>query len=324
MGLARWLGSRPEWALVFSTILVLSVDLRGTHAAEAPLGVYKGAGCDGVRKMEGFVAWFGRMPDRGIDFFAIDSWDAILSSSEWSIRCWSNTRLPMTFSLPMLPNDKGYSLADGASGKFDHVFQSIASNLVKYNYGNAVVRIGWEFNGGWYPWSAKKDPQSWVAYWRRIVEVMRGVPGAAFRFDWCPVIGWGQIPPDRVYPGNDYVDIIGLDVYNQTWNPKVNTPEQRWTELLTMSYGLQWQSDFAAKHGKPISFPEWGTGTRPDGHGGGDDAYFVEKMAAWISASNVAYHIYWDYPASDYNGVLSDGSRPNAGAAFLRSFGGGR
>lgn len=99
------------------------------------------------------------------------------------------------------------------------------------------------------------------------------------------------------------------------------TPEQVWNWLLNQPYGLKWQRDFALAHGKSISFPEWGTGTRPDGHGGGDDPYFLSHMADWIAANPVAYHIYWDYPAPDYNGRLSDGSQPAAGAVFLQKFG---
>mgnify|MGYP002147242797 CR=1 FL=1 len=33
---------------------------------------------------------------------------------------------------------------------------------------------------------------------------------------------------------------------------------------------------------------------------------------------------YWDYTAKDYNGRLSDGSKPEASAAFLSAFGGAR
>jgi hypothetical protein len=70
-----------------------------------------------------------------------------------------------------------------------------------------------------------------------------------------------------------------------------------------------------------MSFPEWGTGTRPDGHGGGDDPYFIQQMASWIASANVLYHDYWDYPASDYNAKLSDNHQPNAGAMFRQLFG---
>jgi hypothetical protein len=301
------------WALMFTLLIPLP-------AIAAPLGVYQGNGCGGVKRLDQFVEWFGQKPNLVLDFFASDSWQSMISDAVWTMRCWKKTELPVVFSLPMLPKG-AYTLAEGAAGSYDEEFARIANALVDYGYSGAVVRIGWEFNGGWFAWAAKRDPTAWQAYWRRIVTVMRSVPGAKFRFDWCPNQGENQIRPDSVYPGDDFVDIIGLDVYNQTWNKDISTPQQRWDELLNQSYGLKWQKEFARSHNKPISFPEWGTGTRPDGHGGGDDPYFVEQMAAWIADNNVAYQSYWDYPASDYNGKLSDGHQPLAGSAYRSAFG---
>jgi hypothetical protein len=288
--------------------------------AAAPLGVYQGGGCDGVKRLPQFTAWFGRPPDQLLDFFAMNNWDAVASSADWSIICWEKTDFPMVFSLPMLTKAAGDSLADGAAGKYDATYQRIARTLARHGFADAVVRLGWEFNGDWFPWAAHKDPRAFVDYWRHIVTVMRAVPGAAFRFDWCPILGRQKIAPDQVYPGDAFVDIIGTDVYNQSWTYPLDKAKERWNELLNQPYGLQWQRDFAALHRKPVSFPEWGTGTRPDGRGGGDDPYFIEQMADWIGGSNLAYHSYWDYPAPDYNARLSNGRLPAAGAAFLKRF----
>jgi beta-mannanase len=157
-----------------------------------------------------------------------------------------------------------------------------------------------------------------VAYYRRIVTVMRAVPGASkLRFDWCFSLGQQYLKPDSVYPGDAYVDYIGADVYNQSWNYPASDAKDRWNQFVTEPYGLQWQAAFAQQHGKPISFPEWATGTRPDGHGGGDDPYFVQQMSAWIASHNVYYHSYWDYDAPDFAGALSTGEQPQSAAQFL-------
>lgn len=290
-----------------------------TPAAAVPIGVYQGNGCDGVKKLENFKSWYRRSPDYVIDFFAMDSWESLQGDATWAVRCWAKAKMTVIFSVPMLPRG-GATLAEGAAGKFDDQFKKLATLLVDNGYGSAVIRLGWEFNGGWYPWAAKQDPQNWVKYWQRIVTVMRAVPGAAFKFDWCSAQGYQQIPADQVYPGDAYVDIIGRDTYNQSWNPATQTPEQRWAELLNESYGLNWLRDFATKRGKRISIPEWGTGTRPDGHGGGDDANFISQMAAWMEQHNVIYHNYWDYPASDYDAQISTGKQPEAAKAFLKAF----
>jgi len=286
----------------------------------APLGVYQGNGCTGVKQLDKFVEWFGQKPDIALDFFAPDSWESMTNDAVWAMECWKKAAIPIVFSLPMLPKG-AYTLTEGSVGSYDEAFVRLAKAMVEHGYGSAIVRIGWEFNGGWFVWAAKRDPVSWKAYWRRVVTAMRSVPGAKFRFDWCSTEGENQIRPDSVYPGDDVVDIIGMDVYNQTWDKNVSTPQQRWSELLDQPYGLKWQRDFARAHNKPMSFPEWGTGTRPDGHGGGDDPNFVEEMAKWIADNNVAYQSYWDYPASDYNARLSDGHQPLAGSAYQKAFG---
>ncbi len=291
-----------------------------TPSEATSLGVYEGNGCDGVSSLTSFVGWFGRQPDLVLDFFAADSWTSMVNDATWTIGCWKRQNKTVVFSVPMLPQD-GSTLAQGAAGNFDSKFLALAQLLANNGYGNATIRLGWEFNGGWYAWAAKQDPTNWILYWRRIVTVMRSVSGTSFRFDWCSAQGYQQIPASDVYPGDSYVDIIGRDNYNQTWVANVVTPQDRWTNLLTESYGLNWLQTFATQHNKPISFPEWGTGARPDGHGGGDDPYFIQQMAAWIKKNNVVYHDYWDYVASDYNAKLSNGAQPHAAAAYLAAFG---
>jgi len=291
------------------------------RGARPELSVYKGAGCAGSARIAGFEQWLGRPVDRVVDFLARDTWPSVLSSGKWISDCWKNSPYKLSFAIPMLTSDRKSTLEAGATGAYNTYFQQLAETFIANGQGNAILRLGWEFNGGWYPWAAKPNPDAWIAMWKQIVTAMRAVPGAHFKFDWTPTLGWQQIPPDKVYPGDDYVDIIGLDVYNQTWNNKANTPEKRWDDLLNQSYGLKWHADFARKRGKCMSFPEWGTGTRPDGHGGGDDPLFVRNMAAWIKSHNVCYHGIWDYAASDYNAEVSKGKLPNAGQEIRGEFG---
>jgi len=249
------------------------------------------------------------------------TWDTMVANDPWSMKCWKGGGIKaITYSLPMLPENGSATLAEGAAGKFDHVFANFANTLVANGYPNAVIRIGWEFNGDWYAWAAGKDPQSWITYWRRIVTAMRAAPGSNFKFDWCPGNGWTAFRAEDAYPGDAYVDIIGLDEYNATWNANATTPALRWKEQVEQRHGLKWHADFAAAHGKPISFPEWGTGTRHDGHGSGDDPLFIEQMAEWIASHNVAYHNYWDYDHPHFSGRISDNGQPLAAAAFLKKF----
>jgi len=309
---------------ICTLVLALVVAAANAVAADAAVGAYKGAGCTGRDRVTAFESWLGRPAEVVLDGAAQDNWGTMVSSTKWSAQCWRNSGKLLVFSLPMLPKDGGRSTLDaGARGAYNDYIRQMAQALVDQGHGNAVVRIGWEFNASWFSWNSLKNPEAWKAYWRQIVTTMRAVPGAQFQFDWCFIVHSSAPSPEPAYPGDEYVDIIGADVYNGNWNPQL-TAEQRWRMVLKGTYGLEWHRKFAAAHGKQMSYPEWGTGTRPDGKGGGDDAVFMRNMAQWISSNPVKYHVYWDYKSPDYDGRLSNGSQPQSEAEFLKAFGGRR
>ena len=302
--------------LAVSTLLGLTA-ARSLPARKVPIGVYGGAGCTGVPAVRAYQSWLGRPVAVVLDFLQMDTWSGMENEAGWITGCWK--QMPGTtlaISVPMLVGEGHPTLAQGAGGPFDHHFITLAQRLVASGNADAFVRIGWEFNGGWYPWTARGQAAAYARYWRRIALAMRGVAGARFRFDWTAAIIDG--PLADAYPGDDVVDVIGLDVYNESW-PRIADPVQRWAYLLHHPAGLMWHRDFARAHGKPRSFPEWGTGTRPDGHGGGDDPIFIRNMLAWMTAGGpVAYDCYWNYHAPDYDANVTDGHQPKAAAA-LRS-----
>ncbi|MFZ4286652.1 glycoside hydrolase family 26 protein [Variovorax sp. HJSM1_2] len=291
-----------------------------SNAGAAELGAYMGGGCYGVSKLDGYSAWLGHRPTRGIDFLAAETWVAMEAAAARSAKCWKPTNLDMTFSVPMLTTDKTTTLEAGAAGAYDEHFKTIAKNLITNGYGNASIRIGWEFNYSWFPWAAKKNPTAWVAYWKRIVTAMRSEHGANFTFDWCVGSGPGDINPADVYPGDQYVDTVGMDIYNTTWATVPQTTMDRWKYRMNKPVGFIWHRDFAALHGKKMTYGEWGTGTRPDGHGLGDDPEFIQLMADWIKSNNVAWHHYWEYNAKDFAAKLNEGQFPLSATAFKQNF----
>jgi hypothetical protein len=301
--------------------------LAGVTGAAAPvagerllIGSYGGAGCTGLPEIRGFETWLGRRLDVVLDFLQTDTWAGMLGEAAWIADCWK--ALPdrrLALAVPMLVNAGAPSLAQGAAGTFDHQFRDLAAALVAGGYADAFIRIGWEFNGDWYRWTARNATADFVGFWRRTALTMRGVPGARFRFDWNPTLGDG--PLEAAYPGDDVVDVIGLDVYNQSW-PRLDSAILRWEYLMHRSGGLVWHRNFAAAHRKPRSFPEWGTGTRPDQHGGGDDALFINNMLAWMRTGEpVAYACYWNFRADDYDAKVTDGRLPRAAAALRSGLG---
>ena len=108
------------------------------------------------------------------------------------------------------------------------------------------MRTGWEFNGNWQPWAAAGKTSDYRGAFRKFVSAFRAVSDR-FVFEWSPNIGDLGMNPEDAWPGNDYVDIIGLSVYTHDSDPA--DPAEAFQLAVDRDYGLQWQQDFAAAHG---------------------------------------------------------------------------
>lgn len=106
-----------------------------------------------------------------------------------------------------------------ALGAWDAYFQD-AAGVVRDFGGPVFISIDHEMNGTWYPYS-QAYPNSgvtandFVTAWRRIVTIFRqnGANNAAFV--WSPnVPDVGGVPFTAYYPGDDYVDWIGVSFYS--------------------------------------------------------------------------------------------------------------
>jgi hypothetical protein len=294
-----------------------------TAASQIPAYVYKGAGCTGVQALPQYEAILGRKVDGVTDFLDDSStWPNLVNETNWALGCWQGNVNNVDISLPMVVSQHdSNALSEVASGQFKAYFVQVAKSLMSHGFPNAYIRVGWEFNGGWYPWTATASPAAWQQGFREIVSAMRSVPGQHFHFVWNPALYEGQFWPDQAYPGDDVVDVIATDAYNQSWDAGYTSSANMWNSVDNDSWGVAQVISFAKQHNKPVAFPEWGTGIRPDGHGGGDDPLFIANMAKTMASANVAFQSYWDYPASDYNAQLSNGQYPAALAAFMAAFG---
>ena len=278
-------------------------------------GMYGGAGAAGLSRKGAFDRWVGRPSDCVSDGLARDNWTSCISNADAAARDgWSKFVGFKAVSVPlcMQADAGGYDLAGAASGAYDTKYRSLFTTIRNRNVGNLILRIGWEFNGGWYPWGASAPP-SWTASatraalfvqaYRRCAAIAREVlPNALL--DWNCAFGNMGVSTQTFYPGDDVVDVIGMDIYNAidpdqpTW-----TDARRWDHFLTANNGLNWLATFAGQHKKKISFPEWGTGykkaTGSTTNVSRDSATWVNSMVAWIAAHDVFYANYFHYPAPD-------------------------
>lgn len=276
------------------------------------LGVYVGNTPSDVAVFE---SWLGRPVDGVLGYTGHASWQDYDGSVPWAAGIWKEIDRKILWSVPLIP--EGASLEAAATGAYNSHYLKAAAELEKFRKQESVlyIRTAWEFNGDWFPWSAIGKAQYFINAWRHFVDSFRSV-SVRFRFDWCPNFGDSGMDPEEAYPGDEYVDIIGMDIYDETIWCKIEDPAARWNYNLQEPYGLNWHRNFAAAHHKPMSYPEWGVG----GNGSGDNPYFIEKMHEWFKINKVVYQTYWN-SNSGYPGKLSDNQYPNTAVKYREVFG---
>jgi hypothetical protein len=325
------------------------------------LGFYDGK--FGPQGIEAAATWLGSSSSIKYALDFVDATDWMHISTPWQLGNWKGSPFTMVWGIPMVPcggpatqcatNVSDYNLV--ASGGADGYYQTLARNLVAAGFGTSYVRIGWEFNDSSMGWSVCNlegmglDPWAgdFVPAFRNIVTSMRSVSGANFKFIWNPLVSSSGGCPggnlEQFYPGNKYVDVVALDVYDgvgQTissdaarWNDLMNGVNGgNWTAVKPKSiggqsfegYGLKWLAAFGREHAREIAIPEWGLNTAGDGvNGGGDDGYFITQMAKWIKANATGPAVFWNYTAGSIPLDIpsdSNGQSPAATAAFKTAF----
>jgi len=336
-------------------IVPVSAGTDATPISSMQSGAYRWAGSQGPTNLNAVGQWISKSNLWGEDFLAYDSWNSLTdqNSINWLTTPWASwvaaqAGRRLVLGVGMIPSTGGATLATGATGLYTSKFETLAHNLINDGLGNSIIRLGWEFNGSWYPWAANGHQADFISYWQQIVTAMRNVSVTGkinnLQFVWNPASGYQQFPSTQAYPGDAYVDYIGEDVYDESY--LANTypfpvgdsasdiqarREVAIANKFTENYGVNALATFAASHGKPFAIPEWGVANRADGHGGLDDPLFIQTMHSFISnpGNNVAFNVYFDVKASDGDHELSPGADgmfvsqfPRSSSAFRTLFGG--
>ena len=197
--------------------------------------------------MAAFAAATGTSPTVASDYLPGNAgWagmDGSGGSLGWLLGAWSGSGYTLSLGVPIIPtNSSGAAvgtLAQGAAGAFNLYYVTLAQTLVSAGQSNAYLRLGWEFDGSWMPWAATTPTAeaNFASYFQQIVTAMRSVPGENFRFVWNPDAGaftQSGYSVAAAYPGNAYVDVIGLDSYDQSW-ASPQTPANAWSSTALPS-----------------------------------------------------------------------------------------
>jgi beta-mannanase len=202
-----------------------------------------------------------------------------------------------------------------ANGDYNTYAATLGTNLVAAGLQNSVIRLGTEMNGPWeadYIGTTTNEQNLWATCFANEVTAMRQATGEHFLFDWNPNACSMNVPYANFYPGNAYVDIVGLDIYDLACDTP--TTSVSFTQLANEPAGITSFEAFANAQGKPMSFPEWGLESSPSG----DDPAYIDGIGSAVANGNFAFEAYFDAGA---NGTVPLGSStPLSLAQFQKWF----
>lgn len=165
-------------------------------------------------------------------------------------------------------------LKDILSGKYDSYIKKWAHGAKDYD-DIIFLRWGHEFNGDWYPWSLAQnnmDPALYVSTYRHIHNLFDEVGADNVKWIWCPnnvsvpAVSWNDYIAS--YPGDKYVDWIGLDGYNFGTTQQTSV----WKSFDAIYYNI-YRHLIIKGFKKPIMIAEFGCAER-----GGNKAKWFEEL----------------------------------------------
>ncbi|MDQ8204966.1 glycosyl hydrolase [Pelagicoccus sp. SDUM812003] len=171
---------------------------------------------------------------------------------------------------------------DDSEGDVTWFYQTLDQVLAMINHDIGVpivFRPFHEMNGDWFWWgrNLKGGPETYRRAYQLLVDYIRDRSELVL-FCWSPDKGLAA----EYYPGNEYVDIIGMDIYD--------TGSVEWASVEQMVGWLEDAVDFALENGKVAAFTE--TGNRVDYPEGKPD-WWMRQTLEPILASEKARHIAW-------------------------------
>jgi hypothetical protein len=316
--------------IAVTSLLLFSVHAFAAEIINRPGGPSWPSGVGQIFVPDGYNAWkdwTGYDVDIATVWTAVEmvlTWDDFENGNKGAY--FNNTMdaipksTPIILSYPMVPksisNKDCENLGmwdDFAAGKFDGHYRTFARNfnaIVKSkgrDPANHVIRLGWEMNGNWYPWSICNKVKEFKQSWERAVNILRTeIPGIII--DFSPARPYVGFTGKRSYNGTPGINLEGFlpaensyDVISRSHHdarPEV-TSEETWQEHLRPAaskkeIGLLDLVEAGRAHGKKIALTEWATqmdDCTPRHVKAPNPALFIQKTYEFLAenAANVAW-----------------------------------
>lgn len=179
-----------------------------------------------------------------------------------------------------------YTLDRIAAGRHDTYLKRWARQVRAWGK-PLVIRFAHEMNGDWYPWAEgvnTNDPGDHAAAWRHVVGVFRRAGVTNVTWSWSANVPYpGSTPLDSLYPGDSWVDRVGLDGYN--WG--TTQPWSSWQSFGDLfGPGV---AELRSVSSRPVHVDETAA---PEG-AGGDKATWIACMWEWLDAHPEVRGVTW-------------------------------
>ena len=162
-----------------------------------------------------------------------------------------------------------YALRTIVAGEHDEFIRDWARSSAEWG-GYMYLRFAHEMNGNWYPWSPgvnDNKPGEYVAAWRHVVDIFREEGANNVRWVWSPNITFDRATPFAdLYPGDQYVDWVGLDGYNEGTGKSYTN----WTQFVDL-FGPSYDT-LSSLTARPIMIAETAST-----ESGGDKAAWIRR-----------------------------------------------
>lgn len=207
-------------------------------------------------------------------------------------------------TIPMLSWGVDFTGGAVVDGSEDTYLRTQADAVA--SYGKPVfLRLDWEMNGSWYPeWgSLTVSSATYVEAWKHIWTLFQQAGATNAAFVWCPNVGdMGGRSWTEWYPGDDYVDWVGLDVYPEPSDAAAD---------VSGPGGLDELAAFAEREGKPAMLAEWAPGAPKQDPAGAFDLVF-----SWLDRNpgTAKAMLYFNYSSTQRDDLLAD--NPDGAARY--------
>ncbi len=240
-----------------SLLAVLAIGSAPAASASIQLGSYVRGAPGSGQTMDEYTNLVGQRPGIVMWYRGFDQ--SLMYSSEIA-NLSARGSTPMVSLEPVDENGTDIPLSQIAAGNYDSYIHK-AAGVAKAWGARIMIRFAYEMNlspGAGIPWGGGpgavggNTPADYIAAWRHVVGIFRADGATNAEFVWAPNVDDGGIPFTQYFPGDEWVDDVGLDGYN--WGSAFESTGHKW-----LSLGDTFASSYATLtqlSSKPVIFTE--------------------------------------------------------------------